>query len=111
LIKEYGVNVKDGRMTVSPFDILVDYDVLVRDGSVPGSNFSDAWMTMFKILAEHPALDQQFDIVRIFRHIARNLGAKNISDFEKVQASVMPDEEAMRGVEAGNLVAMQGGLG
>lgn len=108
LIKEYGANMKEKRMKVTPFDILVDYDVMVRDGSVPGNNFSESWITMFKILAEHPALDAQFDIVRIFKHIARNLGAKNVSDFEK--AKVVPDEVALRGAEAGNLVALPGGL-
>jgi len=106
LIKEFGTDVKRGRVSISPFDILVDYDVLVRDGSVPGNNFSDSWITMFNILAQHPELDKNFDIVRIFRHIARNLGAKNISDFERTQAKVVPDEEALRGAEAGNLVAM-----
>jgi len=110
LIKEYGGNVRRGRIPVSPFDILIDYDVFVRDGSVPGNNFSDGWLQMFAILAEHPELNQKFDIVRIFRHIARNLGAKNISEFERMQAKVVPDEEALRGAEAGNLVPIKGGL-
>ena len=106
LVKEYGVKMERGRMAVTPFDILVDYDVMVRDGSIPGSNFSDVWVRMFEVLAEHPELDKEFDIVRIFRHIARNAGAKNVSDF--VRAKVVPDEVALRGAEAGNLIPTGG---
>jgi len=62
----------------------------------------------FDTLAAHPELDAKFDIVKIFRHIARNSGAKNISDFERkqppAQAKVAQDEDVMREVEAGNLV-------
>ena len=101
LIKEYGKEMERDRIAVTPFDILVEYDVMVRDGSVPGNNFSDVWIRMWEILANHPELDKKFDIVRIFRHIARNAGAKNASDFER---KVVPDEVALRGAEAGNLV-------
>jgi len=108
LRKEYGDKVQKDRIKATPFDLLVDYDVLVRDGSIPGSNFSDVWVRMFDTLAAHPELDAKFDIVKIFRHIARNSGAKNISDFERkqppAQAKVAQDEDVMREVEAGNLV-------
>ena len=106
LIEEYGEKMQRGRVAVTPFDILVEYDVMVRDGSIAGSNFSDVWMQMFKVLAEHPELDAKFDIVRIFKHIARNAGAKNVSDFERTTppAQIVPDEVALRGAEAGNLV-------
>ena len=106
LIAEYGEKMQRGRVAVTPFDILVDYDVMVRDGSVPGSNFSDVWIRMFEILANHPELDKQFDLVRIFKHIARNAGAKNVTDFERTTppAQIVPDEVALRGAEAGNLI-------
>jgi len=110
LAKEYGGKIESGRIKVTPYDLLVDYDVLVRDGSIPGGNFSDVWIRMFDILAQHPELDKRFDIVRIFRHIARNSGAKNVSDFERKQpppqAKIMPDEDVARNVEAGNLVRL-----
>ncbi len=110
LAKEYGSKIEGGRIKVTPYDLLVDYDVLVRDGSIPGGNFSDVWIRMFDILAQHPELDKKFDIVRIFRHIARNSGAKNVSDFERKQpppqAKIVPDEDVARNVEAGNLVRL-----
>jgi len=91
-----------GRMKVSPFDLLVSYDVKVRDGSVPGSNFSGVWMSMFNLLATQPELQQKFDIVRIFKHIARNNGAKNADEFVRIKR--VSDEEAASQVAAGNVV-------
>lgn len=105
LMSEFGVGkvkIQDGRMKVSPFDILVNYDMKVRDGSIPGGNFSDVWIRMFDTLAQHPELTQQFDIVRIFKHIARNSGAKNVDDFVKI--NVLPDEEIVNQVDKGNIV-------
>jgi hypothetical protein len=95
---EYG---DTSRIKVSPYDILIDYDLITRDGSVPGSNFSGVWMEMFKVLSEHPELQQTFDSVRIFKHIARNSGAKNVDQFVKVKA--MPDEAVMDEVQKGNI--------
>lgn len=101
LIKEFG---KTGNTLVDPKDILVDYDIIVRDGSVPGSNFSQIWIQMFQALAGNPELAQQFDIGRIFKHIARNAGAKNVDEFMKIK--VAPDEQVMQQAEAGNVVPL-----
>ena len=106
LMGEYGVQ-PNGRIKVSPFDLLVDYDVFVRDGSVPGSNFSEGWLQMFNILAGSEELMQQFDMTRIFMHIARSMGAKNVEEFKRnasqIQPTVMSDEGVAREVEKGNL--------
>ncbi len=109
LMKEYGNSIKDGKMKVSPFDILINYDIMVRDGSIPGSNYSGVFMELFNVISEHPELQKKLDIYKIFNHIARNNGAKNISDFERTeqpqqQGTVMPDEEIAKQVQAGNLV-------
>ena len=99
LMKEYGVGPND-RVNVSPFDLLVNFDVLVRDGSIPGGNWNEAWIQLFQSISAQPALAQKFDIVRIFKHIARGLGAKNVDDFE---IQTMPDDQVRNQVEAGNL--------
>ena len=96
--KIYGTQ---NRIKVSPFDLLIDYDLFVRDGSIPGSNFSSVWIDMFKVIAEHPELQQSFDTIRIFKHIARNSGAKDVEQFVKTKA--MPDEQVMNEVGKGNL--------
>jgi hypothetical protein len=108
LLKEYGFdkkNIKNGRIKVTPWDLSVDYDVMARDGSVPGSNFSEMWVQMFSTIAQYPELQQQFDIARIFMHIGRNLGAKNVQEFIRV----VPDEEALREQERGNIQPFPGG--
>lgn len=93
---------------VTLYDLAVNYDIIPRDGSIPGGNFSQAWLELFKTIGTTPELIQQFDVVRIFMYIAHQLGAKNVEDFRRVtaqtQTQTMPDEEAMRQVEAGNLV-------
>jgi hypothetical protein len=104
LAKEYG-NVS--RIKVHPDQLLIDYDLFIRDGSIPGGNFSRVWFDMFKVIAEHPELQQNFDTIRVFKHIARNSGAKNVEEFVKVKT--MPDEQVDINVGRGNLVPLTGG--
>ena len=112
LMQEYGDSISRGRMAVSPYDLDVNYDVLVRDGSLPGSNFSEVWLRMFETLATQPELAQKFDIVKIFKHIARNSGAKNVNEFVRrggnIEGTTLPDQTVANEVQAGNLVPIQG---
>jgi hypothetical protein len=104
LMKEYNQQIRNDRMKVSPFDLLVDYDVMVRDGSVPGNNYSEVWTKMFELIASEPHLAAKFDIIKVFEHIARNNGAKNVEEFE---IKTQPDEQVMQQVQAGNMVPVQ----
>jgi hypothetical protein len=105
LSKTFG---KSGRAKATPYDLAVNYDLLVRDGSIPGGNFSEAWLEMFKVIGTTPELQQKFDITRIFMYIAQQLGAKNVEDFrrnvDQVQGKVLPDETVTREAEKGNLI-------
>jgi hypothetical protein len=96
------------RARVSPIDMAVNYDLIVRDGSIPGGNFSGSWIDLFKTIGTSPELAQQFDVPRIFMYIAKQLGAKNVEDFKRninrVQGQTMPDEQVRQQVQAGNLV-------
>jgi hypothetical protein len=65
---------------------------------------------MFNTIAKVPELQQSFDIVKIFNHIARNSGAKNVSEFRKVNAGVMPDQQVQQAVQAGNIRPIQGNM-
>jgi hypothetical protein len=104
LIAEYG----DNSAVASPYDILVDYDVKVRDGSIPGGNYSEIWLKMFEVVATQPELANKFDIVRIFKHIARNSGAKNVDEFEKVtQVKTIPDEAVDSELQQGNILPFE----
>jgi hypothetical protein len=96
------------RGRVSPSDLAINYDLIVRDGSILGGNFSQNWMELFKIIGTNQELTSQFDVVRIFTYIAQQLGAKNAEDFKRninrIQTTTMPDEQVMNQVQAGNLV-------
>jgi hypothetical protein len=96
------------RFKVTPYDLAINYDVIPRDGSIPGGNFSQAWIELFKVIGTTPELMQQFDVTRLFMYIAQQMGAKNVEDFRRnlnnVQPTVLPDETVARQAEAGNLV-------
>ena len=100
------------RTQVTPYDMAINYDLIVRDGSIPGGNFSDAWIDLFKTIGTTPELAQQFDVTRIFMYIAQQLGAKNVEDFRRninqVQATTMPDQQVEQQAQAGNLVPIGG---
>jgi hypothetical protein len=102
------LGVNPDKMKVSPYDLLVNYDLIVRDGSVPGGNFSEIWVEMFNIISSSPELMQQFEVTKIFTYMAKQLGAKNVEDFirttDQVNMTTMPDDEVMRQAQAGNLV-------
>jgi len=82
------------KVPVDPQDLNIDYDLIVRDGSVPGGNYSPVWEKMFEVIASHPELQQKFDIQRIAMYIMRANGAKNVDDF--IRVTVAPDEEALK---------------
>lgn len=116
LIREFPdrVNVKNGRLKVNPLEMIVDYDVVVHDGSIPGAENVQTWSELFQIIGQSEELMQRFDTVKIFKHIARHLGAKNVDDFEVRQApqqapKVTNDDNVRREVERGNLIPMQNG--
>jgi len=109
LIKEYGPDVS--RLKVSPNDLVISYDLIIKDGSVQTSEQSDNWVQLFQIICQQPALFQNFDVVRIFKHIARVMGAKDINEFilqhgqvPQINAQVQPQAKIDKGVQAGNLV-------
>jgi hypothetical protein len=117
LRQEYGIT--DDRVAVTPFDILVGYDVQVRDGSIPGGNFADIWTQVLPQIMQDPEIRQRMDVVRILKHIMRSLGAKDVNQFDRrqplppagmpqVNAQVMPDEQVMQQAQAGNLVPVGG---
>jgi len=84
-------------------DLMVDYDIIVKDGSIPGGNFNEGWLTIFKMMIENPQAVQEYDANKVFEFIAMNMGAKNISDFKQRGAEIMPDDQVQQQLQAGNL--------
>jgi hypothetical protein len=99
------------RVRVSPEDLRVNFDLQVRTAIVPGSEDVSLWVELLQVMLSsgHPGLIQGFDIPKIFKHIARQMGAKNIDDFiQRAQPpQVLPDEEVARQEERGNLVPVE----
>jgi len=106
-----GVDADVDKVFASPEDLLVDYDVLVNDGSLPNSGDPQVWAQMFTQVSSNEALLQELDPVRIFKHWARLAGATNVEQFNRrpVNAQVVSDEEAERERERGNLVPLREG--
>jgi hypothetical protein len=100
------------RTKVTPYDLAIDYDLIVRDGSIPGGNFSEAWIDLFKIIGPDEELRKAFDVPKLFMYIAKELGAKNVQDFKRnmgqIQPQTMPDEQVMQQVQAGNMIPVGG---
>jgi len=96
---------------VSPLDVIVDYDLVVKDGSTPTGD-SEGWVEVFRIMAQQPQLYQSFDMVRIFKHIARIMGAKDINEFVLKSGPVSPvqiesSDKIQKGVQQGNMVPIE----
>jgi len=106
LAKIYGPEAT--KIAVSPMDLAIATDLIVRDGSIPGGNFSEAWLQMFKTIGSSEQLMQEFDITRIFMYIAQELGAKNVEDFkrnvDRIQPQVQPNAQVTQQVQAGNYI-------
>lgn len=108
-----GTNVQKGRVKVEPKDLYISYDVIPRDGSIPGGNFSEAWLKLYEMVLGNPQLAQQIDTLRLYEYIAVNLGMKNPQDFRiqrPVQIGTAPDEQIQQQVAAGNMIPMNGAM-
>ena len=97
---EFGTALRSNRMKVTPSDLLIDYDVDCRDNISGNTSDMNFWVQMFQTVAEHPELNAKFDIQRIFEHMARQDGVKNVEEFYRV----MPDAQVQDEVQKGNLV-------
>lgn len=93
---------------VTPYDLAIDWDIIARDGSTPTNQDASAWRALFADMLKVPEVHGSFDLVKIFKHIARAMGAKNVEQFTKVaqntQVRTMEDEAVQRQVEKGNFV-------
>ncbi len=112
LADEYGIEM--GRVRVTPDDLLMIYDVVVKDGTVPGGEHVEVWTQLLPTLMGDQEIRQEYDIPRIVRHIMRAAGAKDVDQFRRRQmmtqgpaAQVMPNEQVANEVQAGNLVPME----
>ena len=120
LMHEYGLSEADAPavgtdFVISPDDFLEDFDynLISYDGSVPGDEDRNSWIQLVSPLFANPQAGMALglDMQRIFLHVARQLGATDVSDFilrPRVAKTDTP-ENIERGVEAGNLRPIESG--
>lgn len=68
-------------------DLHVGFNVKAHDGSMPMLGDADVWGQLFQVLAQNPQLNQLFDLPKIFMHMAKGMGAKNVAQFVRKGAS------------------------
>jgi hypothetical protein len=109
-----GVGANTNRMKVTPEQLMVDINLNVKDGSVMSSDNPQTWNQLFQTIVSQPALFQNLDVVRIFKHIARMNGAKDINEFV-IKAGAIPQitpqdqGQIEQQAQNGNLVALPNG--
>lgn len=106
LAATYGAGVE--RIQVLPESINVDFDLMMRDGSMPNGE-GQVWTDLFRTITQQPALLGSFDVVRIFKHVARIMGAKDVDEFiiqggiPPIDLVPRPDAEVAAGAASGRL--------
>ena len=99
---------KNGRVKVGLEDINIDFDIIESDGSTPGNEPADLWINLFQMLSKaDPEVRGAFDMVRIFKHVAIQLGAKNVEEFIKTDVQVLPDEVVEKKVRQGDIIPVE----
>lgn len=104
-------NIKNDRLKITPFDLLIDFDTYPGDTLSTGAEDLPSMMQIFQIVGANENLAQQFDIFRMVRGLARVMGFKNINDFitenkgQQIVPNIASQESIARGVEKGNLVS------
>lgn len=102
----------DQLIQVKPGDINVPFDVRITDGSLPDPSSLSTWVELFRILSANESLAQQFDIARIFKHIARLGGAVDVDKFvlrnRPVSPVIAPDDEVELQRQRGNILPIEG---
>lgn len=102
------------RLQVNPWDLNVGYDVVPHDGSMSGSQYNNAMVQLFQMAAANPELNANYDLTRIFGHMMRLNGLRNVDDFKRIGGvppigmgvNVMGDQQVQEQAQAGNIVPM-----
>ncbi len=105
----WGEEIQNGRVKVSPLDLIIRHDVIAGDNFMASSQDADTLLELVEIAlrTQHPEIIQRLDFLRLFVQIARQRGMKNPEDFIRMvppAPTVVPDEDVENQVQAGNLI-------
>jgi len=111
LMEEFGLSPDKARQ-ISPYDILADFDIIFKDGTSATADAltNDFWTRNFAAILQSDKLGM-FNAQRIFQHMARLNGAKNVGEFidkegGQLGALLQPDQKVIQDAAAGNIVPM-----
>lgn len=91
---QYTPNLQQGMMQIGPGDIDADFDIAPFNSALPEEADPQALFMLYQQALQNPLLSQRFDLVRMYKGIARRFGERNIDDYE-IKFSAMPDQQLM----------------
>lgn len=113
LAQEYGRANEQGmpsRLAADPYSIIADFDIIKKNGTTdePDAAKLQFWQSIFPAIIGQPLLYGMLEVPKIFTHVARMSGEKNVLDFVKkggnIQGQIVGDAAVLGEVDAGNLV-------
>jgi hypothetical protein len=93
-----------GFYPIDPKALDVDIDVVPMDVTKRGEEFFETWVQLYSMLASNPQLLPLYNMARIFKHIARLGGARNVADFlnpPMMQPGMLPQAQGMAAMPGG----------
>jgi len=110
VVGDLAIGGPDRFLKVSPDDIAGFYDWVPVDGTLPVDRMSQVnmWVQLFSQMQQLPQIAMQYDMGRIFAFVAQLAGLKNINQFK---INVVPNGAMANGVQAGNVIPINGGGG
>jgi len=110
LIREMGQAEAMNFLTVNPEAIAGFYDFVPVDGTLPVDRMALAnlWKEILMQMRGVPGLIMQYDLGKIFAHVAQLAGIRNLNQFK---IEVNSPESLMQQADAGNIVPIRPGAG
>lgn len=105
LQKLYGMG---NTVRLDPGQLNIPYRVIPRDGSLPKdtAGLAQSWVQLFSSISTNQALMQQYDVMGIFKYIAKLMGATEMPNFE-LQGKVVGDEQVLDQAAKGNYIPVE----
>ena len=103
----------DPTIKVTPFDLNINFDVEVDDGSTVSGETAEGWMAWMQILTQSQELMQANDLQRISLHIARLLGNRVPHEFVRKKplpnlvGQMIENDELQGQIDSGNLISVE----
>lgn len=117
LRQAYNIPAGQDMMSVSHKDLDPRFDIEIHNGALPDMENAQAWTQILQTLLGVQGVPEQLvqgfggGIMGIFTHWARLNGAKDVTQFieqaQNTQVDVMPDEQMLQQIQAGNVVPME----